>query len=120
MPITTILTGLALILIGVGFFVGTGSEHETALIPVIPGLLILLAGAFAFKPNLRMHLIHGALVLALLTVIGVLVQRAWTITAAEAAQLLSVLVCVAYIAVGVQSFLAARRKRKAEAAGESS
>ena len=112
MPFLTVLAGLLLILIGIAFKVGTGTESWTPLIPAIPGLLILLCGIAAMKPTLRMHMVHAALALALLTVLAVTYRIFSTIEAAVAAQVLSTLVCVAFLAAGIKSFLDARAKRK--------
>lgn len=112
MPFLTVLAGLLLIVIGIGFKVGTGTDSWTPLIPAIPGLLILFCGVAAMKPTLRMHMIHAALAIALLTVLAVAYRIFSTIEAAVAAQVLSTLVCVAFLAAGIKSFMDARAKRK--------
>jgi hypothetical protein len=120
MPAITILTGIALIAIGVAFKIGTGTESWTAMIPAIPGVLILLCGAFAFKHKHRALLIHTALVLALLTLIAFAMRVPKSLSnqgTVLAALLLSIAVCAGYIALGVRSFLAARRRRKQQQAG---
>jgi len=119
----TILAGIALIVIGVAFYVGTNYESVTALIPAFVGIAMLLCGAFAFKPNLRSHMMHLALVLSVLVIIA-FGHRAWTTVMSDgsasalAAMLLSIFVCLAHVVLGVRSFLAARHKRKAEHAGQ--
>jgi hypothetical protein len=116
----TMLTGVALIVIGVAFKIGTGTQSLTALIPAIPGVLILLCGLFAFKHKLRPHLMHAALVLSVLTIIAFAARVPSVAFAQEgkasvlAALLLSIFVCLAHVVIGVRSFIAARRQRKAE------
>jgi hypothetical protein len=67
----TILIGILLTLLGVGFYVGlTAVEGQapsaTALIPALAGLPILLLGVAALKESIRKHAMHGVSFLALL------------------------------------------------------
>ena len=66
MPQLAIVIGLLLIVEGAGFYVGTGAESPTALIPAFVGLPILLLGALAFRAGARKHAMHGVVILALL------------------------------------------------------
>ncbi len=121
MTAITMLAGLALIAIGIGFKVGTGTESYTALIPAIPGVLMLLCGIFAIVTKRRSLFIHIALVLALLSGLAFAMRVPKTIgddgkASVLAALLMSILVCGGYIALGVRSFRAARRRRKLEKA----
>lgn len=123
MIVITLLVGIVLIVLGVGFYVMTNYVSATALIPAFLGVAIVLCGAFAFKPKLRHHMMHLALVLSLLAIIA-FGHRAWITAFSEEGKattltelLLSIAVCAGYIALGVRSFLAARRQRKQEQAG---
>ena len=116
----TIGFGLVLILIGVISYVATGGASVTALIPAFLGLPILLAGVLGLKENFRKHALHAALGLALLGLLGTLhgltklpallsggdVER----PAAVVAQSLTAVLCVAFLALGIRSFMNARRK----------
>lgn len=115
---TTISFGTALILLGIGGFVATGSAQPTALIPAGFGLLLVVLGMLARNPKLRRHVMHGA---ALLGVIGVggsaggLIQLAKLLSgeaiarpAAAIAQSLMALLCIAFVALTVRSFVAVR------------
>ena len=110
--------GLALILLALGFFAASG--EKTALIPVGVGLPIAIAGLIACKDNLRKHGVHVALVFALLGVLatGGMIPR---IASGKASTLAAVeisamgLICLAYLALGIVSFINAR---KARAGGE--
>ena len=62
--------GVILILLGLGFFVGTGSTAKTALIPAFLGCGIAVSGALAMKPSLRPIFAHLALVLGALGVLA--------------------------------------------------
>jgi len=124
----TIVFGLLLILLGVIGFVGTGSEHPTALIPAAFGILLVIFGALAVAmPALRMHAMHGAVLVGLLGflgtisgVIGLIKMLAGTPPAMPAAvyskATMSGLMFV-YVILCVRSFIAARKARIAAAGG---
>ena len=110
-----------LILIGAGFALATGSPSITPWIPALVGILLLVAGLLAHREPLRKHAIHAALAIALLAALGSLMNvvkigQLFTGTDRPAPiieSLLLFIVCVAYVAVGVRSFIAARRTRQA-------
>src|SRR3954466_4572677 len=74
MPTTAIGCGILLILVGIaGSFaaVSNGKSFVTALIPAYIGIIFLLLGLFArMKDNLRKHLMHAALLVAIIGVVG--------------------------------------------------
>ena len=70
MPTTTIALGAALIVLGVASYVLTNGVSVTALIPAAFGLLLTAAGMIARNDRLRMHAMHGAVVVALLGFLG--------------------------------------------------
>ena len=55
---TTIVFSVLLILLGLGFFLGTGAAHATALIPSGFGVLLLFLGLLATRDAWRMHAMH--------------------------------------------------------------
>ena len=65
---TTILFAAALIVLGVGFFVATGSHAPTALIPAFFGVALWICGIFAGTEDskCRMLVMHIAVTIALL------------------------------------------------------
>lgn len=117
----SIVFGLLLIALGVGGFLGTGSEHPTALIPAGLGLLLALLGALALKEGLRKHAMHVAAVVGLVGAAGGAfmllrpflkgtgIERpvAYACTAAMSA------LCLAFVGLCVNSFVQARRRRAA-------
>ncbi len=123
----TIVFGILLIALGVGGFIATGSEHKTALIPAYFGAALALLGAIAVaKPSLNMHVMHGAVLVGLIGFLGT-VKAIFTVVsgsaetevarnAAYAKSIMAVLMLV-YVALCVRSFIAARKARKAAAAG---
>jgi hypothetical protein len=122
MPGLAIGFGLALVALGGGFFIGTGSEHATALIPVYFGLALMLLGAVALRGGTaRKHAMHAAAAVGLLGVLGgagmglpklpkVLSGEAERPTAVIE-QLLLGLICAAFVGLCVNSFVQARRAR---------
>jgi uncharacterized membrane protein HdeD (DUF308 family) len=110
--------GVALIVLGIVAFVGTGSAHKTALIPAYFGAGLVICGAVAMKPALRMHAMHGAVLVALIGALacaGRLVRplMGHPIDApAFASQLAMFVLCAVFTALCVRSFIAARRQRK--------
>ena len=132
-PLLTLIAGVALN--GVWLLSFTLSS-ATGFGPVLPafcgGLFIVLGGISLFNAKLRPHLIHSALLLALLLAIfsvyqmvGLLqapTQAPGTVAAdAERQGALKMLrlettaaVCLAYLAMGIASFRKARRLRRAQ------
>ncbi|HEY0048003.1 MAG TPA: hypothetical protein VGB68_01870 [Pyrinomonadaceae bacterium] len=123
MPSTAIACGILLILIGViGYVYGmTTNENAspTALIPAAFGLLLAILGAAArAKENLRMHIMHAAVLVGL---IGFMVPAARvlsnlggiTLSAAVISQISMALVCLIFVILCVKSFIYARRSRVA-------
>ena len=62
----TIIIGSLLVLLGVGFYAGTGATSPTALIPAFAGAPILILGCVALKESVRKHAMHGVAMLSLL------------------------------------------------------
>lgn len=118
MPSTAIGCGLSLILIGIAGYVWgmlDGKASITALIPAFFGIVIALLGAFAkSSESARKHLMHAALLVALL---GFVIPTyrllsnvsAITLTAGVVAQAAMALICLIFLILGIQSFANARR-----------
>ncbi len=125
MPRLTTITGALLVLTGVVAYIVTSASSVTALIPAFVGGLLLICAALASREPLRRHAIHAALVVALLGALGSLmnVAKIGQLLAGTAerpaAIIVSVIlfvVCAVYVALGVRSFVAARRARAAATA----
>ncbi len=113
--------GAALVVVGVGAWLIAGGfgTSLTALLPALLGLVILVLGLLAGRGPLHRHAIHGALVVALLGFLGSISRALPALTpgGAEAglaawASLLTAVLCLVYLALGVRSFIAARRTRE--------
>lgn len=126
MPIYTILFGVALLAVGVGTYVGSGegASMQGFVLQMVLGLLAIALGVGSIiKKEMRMHLIHGAVILAaILVLMGVVIpviefvshilgmDRPRQMDMLRA--LLTVVFSGGYVYLAVQSFRAARRSRK--------
>ena len=121
MPTTSIIFGTLLVLVGIiGYAYGAmNSEYasKTALIPAAFGLVLVLLGFVSQKKeNLRKHLMHAAILVALLGFIATaarLVPRlsGITFTAAEISQIATALICLIFVILAIKSFADARRNK---------
>jgi uncharacterized membrane protein len=110
----TQIVGAVLIAVGVIAYVLTDFASVTALLPALLGLVIGVLGLVATRIEAGQHAIHAALVVALLGLLGSLQPLGGLADGEPAAitSLVTVLVCAAYLALGVRSFLNARRARQ--------
>lgn len=120
MPRITVAFSFVYIAIGLAGFFLTGAVHKTALIPAAIGAVLLILGLLGGKENLRMHVMHAALLVGLLALLGTArglakLPAAFDGTAerpgAVYAQAATAIVSAVYLALGVRSFIAARRAR---------
>ncbi|HLM01949.1 MAG TPA: hypothetical protein VK400_12915 [Pyrinomonadaceae bacterium] len=122
MPSTAIVCGVLLILIGIiGYVYGLmgGAGSRTALIPAGVGLVLAILGYLAkSKENMRMHLMHAAVIVGLLGFLASLVDFIRTGFRLEASapvisKIAMALVCLIFVILCVKSFIDARRSRVA-------
>lgn len=118
MSSAAIWTGRILVLIGIvgyayGFYGGKASI--TAMIPAFFGIVITLLGHVAkMKESWSKHAMHLAMIVGLL---GFLVPAARlvmkfseiTLSAAYVSQIAMALVCLAFVVLGIRSFIEARK-----------
>ncbi|MEM6458766.1 MAG: hypothetical protein AAF710_05175 [Planctomycetota bacterium] len=122
-PLLTLALGVALNAVGLlAFSLQQGDKSATALIPAFIGGVFLILGGMAFAAKLRKHTIHAALALALLLggycvykVVGLLADlgNPDTTVLKMFSFLCTGAACIAYLVVGVRSFLHARSTRRA-------
>jgi hypothetical protein len=115
----TLYTGVALILLGVGGYIMSGAASMTALIPAFIGAVFVLLGLLGRKENLRKHVMHATMLVALLamggTFSGITGLFAWLggtppeRPMAVVAKAITSLLCILLLIGGVRSFIAARR-----------
>ena len=116
-PQLTQIVGGALVLEGVGFYVGTGMEHMTSLIPGFIGLPLLLLGIMAGRmPERRKLLMHIAVTFGLICALGGLMGISSLVQGdmggSTYAQLIMLVVGSVYTFACVQSFIHARKARE--------
>ncbi|MBA2379963.1 MAG: hypothetical protein H0V76_10370 [Blastocatellia bacterium] len=118
MPSTAIIFGAILILIGViGYILSVVNNNPsmTAMIPAIFGVVLAGLGfASRAKESLRKHLMHAAVLVALLGFVATAAQLVRKIdslafTPAVISQLAMATVCFVFVVLAVRSFAAARR-----------
>ena len=119
----TIIIGVALIVLGVGFYIGTGMAAVTALIPAFVGLPVAILGAVALtgSENARKHAAHVAVMLTLLGALaglgrGIPALIKTGFSAASAATLIMAVLCIIHVVFSIKSFIAARKAREAREA----
>ena len=118
MPGTTRLFGLILIVLGVASYVLTNRTSVTALIPAFFGAVLLVCAMIArANEGARKHAMHAAVAVGL---VGALAALARGLPAAlggdasrpaDMSQLAMGVLLLIYVALGVQSFIAARKAR---------
>jgi hypothetical protein len=117
----TIVFGVLLMAVGVGWFVGTGSRAPTALIPSVIGLILAIAGALALNPARRMLWMHIAVTVGLLGFLATIKSAYQVFELAHGVtyprpqaileQSVTCLLCMLFVAFCVRSFIEARRAR---------
>ena len=119
MPFVTRVVGFLLILLGIVGYVGTGGASITALIPAMVGALFLILALAARSAEARKHVMHAAVAIALLLVLGGLPRILAAVNAGDIqrpavlAQIGMAVILTVYVILGVKSFIDARRARRA-------
>lgn len=121
MTMLTLGIGVVLIVAGLVAYLTTGAASVTALIPAFVGLLLLIAGLVArSNPAARRHSLHAAMAVALVGVIGSLMNvfQLGTLLAGTAERpgaivtsTIMFVLLTAYLIVGVRSFVQARANK---------
>jgi len=117
MPGTTRLFGLLLIVLGIASYVVTERTSVTALIPALFGALLVVCALVARNESARKHAMHAAVAIALAGAIASLIRAIPAVAGgsvtrpAVIAQLAMAVLLLVYVALGVQSFIAARKAR---------
>lgn len=118
MASTTIYFGILLVIIGAaGYVYGMtiGHASPTALIPAAFGLVLAILGFVArAKDNLRKHIMHAAVVIALIgfiAALGSLFRNGVpsSFGPGQISQISMAVVCLVFVILAVKSFIDARR-----------
>ena len=120
----TVYFGVLLIALGLAGYLGTGSQHSTALIPAWLGVALGLCGLLAMSPNesRRKLFMHISVTIGLLGFLGGAVEAICGYVHARSAGLEPDQIALAskltmtgllliYVILCVRSFIAARRAR---------
>jgi hypothetical protein len=119
----TLVFAVLFIVLGLIGFIGTGSQHYTALIPSALGVLLGIFGALSLSPDpsRRKLFMHINVTLGLLGFLGTvmgLVQGIEMLAGAAVknppateSKSVMALLCLIYVALCVRSFISARRAR---------
>lgn len=128
MPNVAIGFGAVLVALGLWGFLGAEADRQsvTALIPAFVGGALIVCGAVAYRPALRKHAMHAAATVGLLGFLagfgrglmklGNAISDDPLIHRAPRTALLMGLICLAFVAACVWSFISARRAQRAAAA----
>lgn len=124
----TIIFGVLLIVVGLAGYLGTGSVHPTALIPMWWGLALGVGGVLAISPSERRRKIfmHINVTIGALGCIGAFVEALRGYGAARSAgldpdmkalasKLAMAILLLIYVNLCVRSFITARRRRQEQA-----
>jgi hypothetical protein len=126
----TIAIGLALVAIGLeGYFdfgslLGVHERSPTALIPAAIGGILTICGFMSMNDRLRKHVMHLAAMVGLVGFVGALWRPIWVWTHTGELnlsaipvrlQLATATLCMLFVILCVNSFIQARRRRRATA-----
>lgn len=116
---TTRLFGLILIVLGIASYTLTGRTSITAMIPAFFGAAFLVCAMVARRSDAaRKHAMHAAVAIGLIGAIAALVRgvpgalNGNASRPAVQAQLAMGVLLLVYVALGVRSFIAARKARQ--------
>ncbi len=114
MPRITIVAGMALTILAVTTYIGTGMASVTALIPAFFGVPLMLLGWLAQRGQRRsimMHIAAGLGALGFLAPLSRILPSlgAFELSTAMMANIAMALICGVYVALCIRSFVEARR-----------
>tara|TARA_B100001029_G_scaffold176659_1_gene179946 strand:+ start:752 stop:1141 length:390 start_codon:yes stop_codon:yes gene_type:complete len=117
-PRIAIYEGAILVLWGIAAYIISGQSSITAMIPSFMGAPLMILGILSEKiPDMRHHLMHASMVLALLMVLGgtrVFANFSDMSNLAISSHIVLILVGMTFMVCGIMSFRAARLAREAE------
>lgn len=111
----TIVFGLLLVPIGVSSYYFTGAEQPTALIPAVLGVAMFVCGVVAAQEAMRMLAMHVAALIGVIGFVGPVatIFKDAANTAAVLSKGFTSALCLMFVMMCINSFLEARRARKA-------
>lgn len=116
--ILTVLFAAALLLLGVGFYLGTGMKSMTALIPAFFAIPLGVCGLVSRTPRSTKIAMHVAVLVALLGAlapIGMIASRWSKMASVAKIELITMMaICALLLVIYVKSFIDARRAKGGE------
>lgn len=106
-----------MIVLGIASYTMTGRSSVTAMIPAFFGAALVICALLARRESARKHAMHAAVAIGLLGGLAALGRGVPAALAGEAtrpavlSQLAMGVLLLIYVALGVQSFIAARKAR---------
>ena len=117
-PRIAIYEGAILVLWGIVAYIISDQSSITAMIPSFMGAPLMILGLLSEKiPDMRHHLMHASMVMALLMVLGgarVFADFSDMSNLAISSHIILIFVGVTFMICGIMSFRAARLAREAE------
>ena len=117
-PRIAIYEGAILVLWGIAAYIISDQSSVTAMIPSFMGAPLMILGLLSEKiPDMRHHLMHASMVMALLMVLGgarVFADFSDMSNLAISSHIILIFVGVTFMICGIMSFRAARLAREAE------
>jgi hypothetical protein len=116
-PAITRLVGFLLAILGIAAYALTGFASMTALIPAFFGVFFILLALAARSASARRHAMHIAVAVAVLGLLATLGRVVPALGAGQVGrpavitQLLMAVILAVYVALGIKSFVDARRAR---------
>jgi hypothetical protein len=132
MPLVSIICGIILIPLGLVVFQvtldQTGVRQPTPLIPTGLGVLLVILGGLAYRQGMRKHAMHTAAMVGVFGVLGggykavpglvtYLSEGQVKSVPALVGQSLTMLICLIFVILCVNSFIQARRRQRQAAQG---
>jgi len=122
-PVLTLAFGVAFVLLGAVSYFITGMQSVTALIPAFFGVVFIVLGVIMRDEAKVKHAGHAAATLALLGIFGsargvpgaITLVQGGEVERPEAAiaQTIMVVLCIAFVALAIKSFIDVRKAREA-------
>lgn len=104
--------GMILMVVGLVGYLISDTKHWTAFLPAILGLILIVLGTMALRSeSASKHLMHAAMVVALVGIIGTFSRALGIFDGGTAAvsSAITLVVLVVFLVLGIRSFIAARR-----------
>ena len=117
-PRIAIYEGAILVLWGIAAYIISDQSSVTAMIPSFMGAPLMILGLLSEKiPDMRHHLMHASMVMALLMVLGgarIFADFSDMSNLAISSHIILIFVGATFMVCGIMSFRAARLAREAE------